>query len=243
MAGKVKEASVFLDSIIKSSPNNVGARLMQGQLYAMTREVQKAKESFNNVIKLEPKNPVAYQQLAVLHMREKQHSEAKAVIEQGLTALPGDMGLRLAKAGVLEVSGNYDDAIKIYEAMLKERPDADVVANNLASLLSEYKSDKTSLNRAFELAQRFKKTDVPQFKDTYGWASYKIGKFDDAKLMLSSAVEQLPGMPVLHYHLGMNYLAKSDKINARKELEKALQLAGSAPFEQAEEIRQTLKGL
>lgn len=243
MAGKVKEASVFLDSIIKNSPNNVGARLMQGQLFSLTGEIEKAKESFNSVIKMEPKNPVAYQQLAAIYMQNKQNAEAMTVIEQGLAQLPDDMGLRLAKAGMFETSGKYDDAINIYEAMLKDSPNADVVANNLASLLSEYKTDKPSLDRAFELAQRFKKSDVPQFKDTLGWASYKVGKYDDAKSMLNSAAEQLPGMPIFHYHLGMNYLAKSDKVNARKELEKALQLAGNAPFEQADEIRKTLKGL
>jgi Tfp pilus assembly protein PilF len=243
MAGKTKEAAGFLDSVILSNPNNAGARLLQGQLYSMTGEKQKAIDSFNSVIKLEPKSPVAYQQLAVLYLRNKQNAEAETVVAQGLSAVPGDMGLRFTKAGMLETEKKFEDAIKVYEEMLKERPDADVVANNLASLLSDRRTDKASLNRAFELAQRFKKTDVPQFKDTYGWASYKLGKYDDAKPMLISAAEQLPDMAVIHYHLGMNYLAKSDKTSARRELEKALQLAGKEPFEQSEEIHNTLKNL
>lgn len=243
MAGKTKEAVGFLDSVLQANPGNINARLMQAQLYSMNGEQQKAIESFSAVVKQEPKNPVGYQQLAVQYLRNKKNAEAEAVISQGLSVAPGDMGLLLNKAAMYEVQGRYDDAIKVYEEMLKTRPDADVVVNNLASLLSEHRTDKASLNRAFELAQRFKRTDVPQFKDTLGWASYKIGKHDDAKAMLSGAVEQLPDMPIFHYHLGMNYLAKVDKANARKELEKALQLAGNQPFEQAEEIRNTLKGL
>lgn len=242
MAGKTKEASGFLDSVIQANPDNLGARMMQGQLYSMSGESQKAVDSFKSIIQLKPDSPAGYQQLAILHLRNKKSVEAELVIEQGLKAVPGDMGLRMAKAGLFELTGKNDDAIKVYEDILKDSPDSDVVINNLASLLSERK-DKASIDRAFEISQRFKRSDIPQFKDTYGWASYKVGKFEDARSSLQSAAEQLPDTPIFHYHLGMTYLAKADKANAKKSLEKSLQLAGSQPFDKSEEIRNTLKGL
>lgn len=243
IAGKAKEAASFVDSVLKSNPSNIDARLMQGQLHARSGENKLAEESFNAVIKQDQKNPLGYRALAFLYIRNKQLGEAKTAIEQGLAQAPGDMTLRLTKAGVFELEGKYEDAIKVYEAMLKERPDADVVVNNLASLLSEHRTDKVSLDRALEISQRFKQAPVPQFKDTFGWASYKAGNYDDAKTALKSAAEQLPDSPIFHYHLGMTYLAKSDKVNARKELEMALQLAGKEPFEPAKEIQEVLRGL
>ena len=242
-AGKSKEASAFVDSVVQSNPSNASAYVMQGQLALMNGEQQKAVASFNKVIEIQPKQPVGYQQLAMMYLREKKLDEAVAMLDKGLAAIPGDFGLRLAKAGIYEQTTRFDDAIQVYEGMLKDKPDVDVVANNLASLLSEHRTDKASLDRAYQLSQRFKKSDIPQFKDTFGWASYKVGNYEDAKSALQEAVEQLPGMPVFHYHLGMSYLAKQDKVNAKKELQKALELAGNQPFPEADAVRTALKGL
>ena len=131
---------------------------------------------------------------------------------------------------MLEISGRFDDAIKLYEELLKERPNADVVANNLASLLSDHRTDKASLARAHELAQRFKRSEVAQFKDTLGWINYKMGKADEATMLIADATKQLPDLAVFRYHLGMSYLAQNKKDAARKELEKALALGEGKSF-------------
>lgn len=243
LAGKPKEAQGFLESVVQANPENLDARVMQGQLYAMNGEKDKAIEAFSSVISRAPKSSVGYQQLATMHLRANQASEAEKVVDKGLAAVPGDLNLRLTQAGILELSKRNDEAIQAYEALLKERPDSEVLANNLASLLADNRTDKASLNRAYELVQRFRKSEVPQFKDTLGWISYRVGKTNEAIPLLEDAVKQLPEVPVLRYHLGMSYLAKGDKSKAREELEKALQLAGTQSFDQAEEIRKTLKGL
>jgi len=243
LAGKTKEAQAFVETVLKTNPDNLDALVMQGQLYAMNGEKEKAISVFSSVISRSPKNSLGYQQLATLHLRTNQAGEAEKVVGNGLAAVPGDINLRLTQAGLLELTKRNDEAIQAYESLLKERPDSEILANNLASLLTDYRTDKASLDRAYELAQRFRKSEIPQFKDTLGWASHKLGKTGEAIPLLDDAVKQLPELPVLRYHLGMAYLAKGDKSRARVELEKALQLAGSQPFDQAEEIRKTLKGL
>ena len=131
----------------------------------------------------------------------------------------------------------------LVQKMLKEQPNADVLANNLAALLTEHRTDQASWERAYELAQRFDRSDVPYFKDTLGWASYKVGKHQQATSLLRSAADQLPNVPVVRYHLGMNYLALADKEAARRELTRALEVADKIPFAQAEEARATLRDL
>ena len=118
-----------------------------------------------------------------------------------------------------------------------------MIANNLASLLSDHRTDKASLARAHELAQRFKRSEIPQFKDTLGWATYKVGKADEAAQLIEGASKQLPELPVFRYHLGMSYLAMNKKDAARKEFEKALELGQGKEFLEAEQVRQALKGL
>jgi len=243
LAGKANEAIAFLNSVVQASPDNMSARLLQGQLYAMKGDGAAAAQAYQAVIAKEPKNTAGYIGLANTHTRAGRHAEADQVVAQGLAAVPDDFSLRVTQAGIHEMAGRFDEAIKLYEQLFKERPNSDVIANNLASLLTDHRTDKASLARAHEIALRFKRSDVPQFKDTLGWAALKNGKADEAVTLLADANKQLPEQAVFRYHLGMSYLAKNKKEDARKELEKALALGKNGGFAEAEQAKQALKGL
>lgn len=243
LADRTGEAMAFLNSVVQASPGNANARLMLGQLQAIKGDQAAASQTFQAVVSQQPKDPAGYVNLANLHMQAGRRDEALKVVEQGLSAAPGDFSLRLTQAAVLELSGRFDEAIGLYEQLLKERPNADVVANNLASLLSDHRTDKASLSRAHDLAQRFRRSEIPQFKDTLGWTSYKLGKTDEAVQLIEDASKKMPELPVFRYHLGMSYLAVNKKDAARKELETALALGAGKGFLEEEQVRQALKGL
>ena len=242
LAGKNSEAISFLNSVVQASPDNIGARLLLGQLQAAKGDQAAATQTFQTVISRQPKDPVGYVNLANLHIRDKRFTEAEQTITQGLAAIPGDFSLRMTQAGIHELAGRIDDAIKLYEQLLKERPNADVLANNLSSLLTDHRTDKASLARAHELALRFKRSEVPQFKDTLGWATYKIGKAGEASQLIEDASKKLD-LPVFRYHLGMSYLAMNKPDAARKELEAALKLGEGKDFPESDLVKQALKGL
>lgn len=242
-AGKTSEAITFLDSVVQASPRNINARLLQGQLYAMQGNTTAAVGAFRAVINLQPEVPAAYVGLANMHMREGRLDEAGKAITEGLAAAPGDFSLNLAQAEVHEIAGRFEEAIGVYEQLYRQRPNADVVVNNLASLLADHRTDKASLNRAYELAQRFRRSDIPQFKDTLGWAGYRLGKASEAVTLIKGAVKQLPDMPAFRYHLGMSYLALNDKAAARRELEKALSLGGEKEFPEVDKVKLALRNL
>jgi len=157
--------------------------------------------------------------------------------------MPGNVNLLQARAMICELAGRSEEAIRLYESLLRERPNADLLANSLSSLLAEFRNDKASLNRAYDLAQRFKHSGNPAFKDTLGWAGYRLGKYEEAATLLRDAAKAPSAVPAIHYHLGMNYLALADKEAARKELHKALDMAGNQPFPQAEQAKKALRSL
>jgi len=243
LAGKPKEAGDFLDAILNASPDNLNAMLLRGQVYASQGQVDEAISTYENAIETAPDNVLPYYYLTITHTRAGNKEEVNKVLEKGLTVAPESFVLRLSKASLLERSGKAEEAIKLYEGLLSDRPDADIVANNLASLLTENRTDQASLDRAYTLSQRFKRSEVPQFKDTFGWASYQVGKYADAGTILESAAKQLPGIAEFHYHLGMNHLARENKELARKELEKALELSADRPIGKEAIIRETLSNL
>ncbi len=243
LAGKNNEAIAFMNSVVQASPDNIGAHLLLGQLQVNKGDVPAATQSFQKVISQEPKDPVGYINMANLHIRGKRFPEAEQAISQGLAAIPGDFSLRVTQASIYELAGRVDEAIKLYEQLLKERPNADVLANNLSSLLTDHRTDKASLARAHELAKRFSRSEIPQFKDTLGWATYKIGKAGDAAQLIEDAAKKMPDLPVFRYHLGMSYLAMNKPDAAKKELQKALTLGEGKDFLEAEQVKQALKGL
>ena len=149
----------------------------------------------------------------------------------------------LTQASLYEASNRIEDAIKVYESMAKQRSDVEVVNNNLASLLLDTRTDQATIERAYNLVKGAKDSQVPQFLDSYGWASYKVGKFDDAQTALKKAVDKMPDVAVFHYHLAKVYIAKSEPALAKQSLQKAIKLAENQQFPQKDDAIALLKSL
>ena len=96
----------------------------------------------------------------------------------------------------------------------------------------DHRDDEASLNRAFRLASRLKSSEVAYFKDTLAWVHFRRGDTAVALDLLEDAVEQLPEMPVVRYHLAQVLLKDGRNESARQEFQKALELdkSGAMPF-------------
>ena len=118
------------------------------------------------------------------------------------------------------------------------------MVNNLASLLSDHRADdKDAVERAYTIASRLRPSDLPQYRDTYGWTRYLKGEYDIALERIAPVAGALPNNPWVHYHLGMVYAALKQPEKARPHLEAALQLSEGRPFKPADLVRETLAGL
>jgi tetratricopeptide (TPR) repeat protein len=242
-SGKPDEAEKFLRSVLAQQPDSQVARLRLGQLQLSQGKADAAEQTFRDAIARAPKDASGYRALAALQARQGKLDAVLATIEQGLAQVPGDFALRLTRAGIYQGQGKVDAAIAEYEGMLKDRPDAQVAANNLASLLADHRTDAASRKRALQLAEPLKASTIPHFQDTLGWVHYRLGEYDQAITALRKATDGAPNVAVFHYHLGMAYLANKDKAGAKRSLEKALELSAKQPLAQDKEIRETLAGL
>lgn len=242
-AGKTREAQDFLQSVLNASPENTSARLLLAQLQASSGKREAALSNYEAVLSKDSKNTEAYAGLMRLHQAAGNSEAALKTADRGLAAVPGDVGLRIIKAGLLELANRVDDAIKLYDELLRDRPNSEVVANNLASLLADFRTDKASHERAYQLAQRFKSSDVPYFIDTYGWASHKVGRSQEAVIALKKAVEKQPDLAAIQYHYGMVQLSMNNKALARTALSKAVELGKTQPFPQMAEVQKILQTL
>ena len=231
-AQKLDEAVDLLQKALKANPENAEALVLLGSVQLQKNQPDQAVQSFQAAIERQPKDAAGYQALANFYIRNKKVGEAEKVIRTGLEAQPNNFALRLALAGILELKGDYEAAITGYEEMMKLDPGSLIAANNLASLLSEYRTDKTSIDRASSIAAVLRKSEVPSFKETLGWIDYLQGNYASATSLLEQAAAALPERPLIRYHLGMSYIGVAQLGKASEQFKKALELAPDKALEQ-----------
>ncbi len=225
-AGRTAEARVYLDGILAERPDDGALRLMSAGLDALRGEAALAEKQYRDLIAKDPTAEPPVRLLYALLQSQGRGGEAAAVVDAALAAQPKSGTLRWMKAGQLEAAGDIDGAIAIYEALYAEDSGNVIVANNLASLITTYKTDPASLDRAFAVARRLRGTDVPAFADTYGWITFRRGDTAEALPYLELAAKGLPGDPLVQYHLGMAYEALARPEDARRQFSAALAAAG-----------------
>ena len=208
-ANKKDQAITFLKSVLAKNPGNANALVLLGSIQLASGAADQALKSFLAAVKAQPKDTVGYQALADLYLSQKNYDEAIKVVRTGIQQQPDMMALHMILAGALERKGDYEAAISEYEFMLDKQPGNLIVANNLASLLLDHRTDKASLKKAQSLAAVLRKSQIPQFKDTLGWASYHQGDYRTAVSLSEEAAAALPDQAAVRYHLGMGYISIS----------------------------------
>lgn len=236
--GKSNQGITRLNQIVKDSPNNASAYMLLGDIYANQKNYPEAGNAFKKVIQLTPKNSGAYIALAKLDLVRGDTKTAIQVLQQGLVAIPENIQLMASLAEIYQNTRDYDNAISEYEKILKISPGADLIVNNLASILTDIKGDKASLAKAIALAQHFNNSVNPAYLDTLGWAYVKSGDYDAAQPILEKAVGKAPKIAIFEYHLGMLYYKKGDMKSAKPHLEQAV--SANTAFSGIEEAKKIL---
>jgi tetratricopeptide (TPR) repeat protein len=231
-AQQLDRAVTFLQTVLQASPDNVDARVLLGDVQLQKNKPAEAVKSYRTAIERQPDNMAGYRALAEYYFRQRNIDEALAVARNALQREPDNLDVGLILGGALDLKGDHEGAIAEFERLLKRQPGSLMVANNLASLLADHRTDKESLERAYSLAASLRKVQVPSFKDTLGWIHHRRGEHRNAIGLLEEAVAGLPNSPLVRYHLGMSYLADGQLAKASEQLNKALELSPDRGLQQ-----------
>lgn len=224
--GQNDKALSYAAALRAEDPENPDVRFIEASVQALTGNGPGAEAAYRTLVEADPTRvPVwmaLFRQVAADPARS---AEAGGLIDRALAANPDSGELKWAKAGLLERNGDIEGAIAVYEALYKENSANPIVANNLASLLSSYRSDEESLARAEVIARRLRGSTVAPYQDTFGWIAYQRGHYEDAASELEKAAAGLPEDPTVQYHLGMAYLALDRRDEAMAQFRKVTALA------------------
>lgn len=232
--GRLTEASAFAAQMLASDPENLDLQYINATVQAMTGKVADSEVTYRAILAKDKTRATVWLSLfRALSVDPARQDEAAKLLDEALAAVPDSGELRWAKAGMLETSGDIDGAITLYESLYKENSANPIVANNLASLLSNYRKDSDSLARAEVIARRLRGSDLPPYQDTFGWIAYQNNNFPEALAELEKAAVGLPDDPTVQYHLAMTYLALSRAKDAAAQFTKVI---GMLPADDSREI-------
>lgn len=242
-AEQPEKARAFLEEVLSDSPDNLAALKLKADFHLSQGEKADAEAAYRKLIELAPENGAAYNVLAQFLTREQRFDEAVAVAKAG-AGKSNDSALKLTLALLLERKGDIAGAIDVYQDLYEVQPESFVIANNLASLLTEHFPTAENIERAYVVAKRLRSSDRPHYQDTYGWLLYLRGEPDQALRFLKPAAEQLPQVMLAQFHLGMAYAKAGINDRAIETLTRALELrASEAHASQVAEARRTLEEL
>ena len=225
-SGNLAAARTLLaDELARDPREPAAADDAGGRRHAWRATSKRAEAGYRALLAEAPQNGQAWRALYGLLRTQDRPDEAMAALDQGIAATD-DPRLRFTKASELELRGDFEGAIAIYEQLYARDSSADLVANNLASLLTTHRSDAESLERAFTIARRLRSSDVPAFQDTYGWILTRRGDPEQALDFLEPATRGIPDAMLVQFHLGMTYAALERWDEARAALERAIAVAG-----------------
>jgi tetratricopeptide (TPR) repeat protein len=238
--GKREAAMSHIATALTAQPANPMLHILQGEGYVSLRKPADAERAFKIAVELAPALPAGYNDLYKLAALRGDIDAGIEVLKRGLIAIPANPVLSLSLAEGYRRKSDFDQAIATYEEILKINPRNDLVANNLSSLLADTRKDSLSLNRALELAQRFKDSGNPALLDTLGWVHFRLEQYDRAVGYLDQAVKLAPRETILQYHFGMALYKHGDTSNAKAHLRKALE--AKVEFPGIEEARRIVHG-
>ena len=135
-AGKADAAITQLEREIGSNPFLTRALFTLASLYATKNQNEKATATLMRVLQVEPKNPLAYNNLGMIQLKLKRYNEAVLFLEKACDYAPKNPEPWLNMGIAYERLGKFPSAILQYREALAADPEHVGAREALATLES-----------------------------------------------------------------------------------------------------------
>jgi len=215
--GRFEKAAGYVERVRAREPNSQGTYKLLGDLAFRQKLYRQALEQYRKASALGPNR-----ELVIAEYRAAAASGAAApekVLEDWISANPGDAGVAVELAQARQLSGRLADAIALYEQALTRLPANVVILNNLAVLYQETGNPAAlpTAEKAYNRAPA-----APAIQDTYGWILFGNGQVEKAEEILRGAAEAMPKAAEVQYHYAAVLAKRGKKSEAVAILKKAV---------------------
>ncbi|CAI9766282.1 unnamed protein product [Fraxinus pennsylvanica] len=128
---KIPEAIGILDKLIELEPEEHEWPLLKSHLHAYNEEIELARRGFNELLTIDPFRVEAYHGLVTAASREESGEELEKIkkkVEEAMKLCKNEnkksdlRDFKLLFAQIRVIEGDYDEALKVYEELVKEEP-------------------------------------------------------------------------------------------------------------------------
>ena len=226
--GDIAGAEAYVLEHLGKAPDNMALLMLHAGIMQADDRIDEAEGIYRDILAQNDQLEGVWRALFRSRSRQGDDAGATAVLDDALTAIPDAANLLWDRAALLERNGDVEGAISIYEDLYERFPNAPIIANNLASLISTYRTDEESLERAYAVARRLRGSELAAFQDTYGWIAFRRGENEEALEHLEPAAAGLVRDPLVQYHFGKALAAAERYDEALNQYRKAVDIAGPA---------------
>lgn len=225
---------------IQRSPQQSRFYEVLADLQLQNKKLDDAEQSYSTAVKLNNASAAALLGLAQTHAAQGKIPDAINDARKLLGIHPDYLVAYVELGQLLEQTRDFQEAEQTYQHALERNDDYAPALNNLAWLYCEHGGN---LDMALGLAQKAKAKypNDAAISDTLAWVEYRKGMYDSAASSLKEVTDHLPQNALYQYHYGMTLSKLARNVDARKALERAIELA--VPNPQAQEARSTLAKL
>lgn len=224
--GDAESAVQMAEELLEENPDAPAAKLVVAMTVSSIGEFDRAEALYRSVVEEFPNEGGVWLELSRIKLRQGERDSARSVIEEAIAINPEDAQLIWAQASYFEQDGNFEGAIALYTKMYEANTNNILFANNLASMLATYRDDAESLEKAWNIARRFRENSSPAVQDTYGWITHRRGDSLEAVDYLKTAAEGLPDDALVQFHYAEALRALERKEEALELYRKVLSIAG-----------------
>jgi tetratricopeptide (TPR) repeat protein len=245
-AGWQRMAAATADEACQHLPGTLFARILVPVLWQHAGDEPRARRLVEGAAEARKECEATRHLLADFLLLDGEVGEAVARYRKAPTR--GDQPLEptLKHALLSYALGDYQAAIKAWDAAAGLQPDDVAANNNLAwALVAEPGAiiDPGRARRAIEAAKAALRQapENPSVLDTFGWVLSRLGRPDKAVRPLQESVRRAPYRAIAHFHLGMVLKRIGRAHEALQSLRLAVALDPNASF--VEEARQVINEL
>lgn len=209
------------------------------------KDLDGAEAAFAKSVALDKHNQNSLIMLGQVQAAKGTPAQAIATYRRALQDNPRDISFYILLGDLYSSQNDSAKAQDAYHKALAIDSNNPVASNNLAYLLLQ---NGGSTDEAILLAQTAHRgaLDSPNFTDTLGWAFYHKGDYQQSISLFQEAMKlaqknNSPDNPTVHYHIGLAYEKTGNNAQAKKELERVLQL--NPNYSGADEVKKALAEL
>jgi tetratricopeptide (TPR) repeat protein len=215
------DAQHVLEADLAQFPNRPQVQYLLANGYAVSGNVGKAKQLFEQLAAAHPEFAPPQISLGELQFREGDVGRGLATVDKVARLAPRSIEPLMALGRLQEQAQRFEDARQTYRAALELDADNVQVLNNLAFVTAETGGNlEEALKMATEASKKL--PNQPDVTDTIGYVYLKMKKGESAVQVFRNLAQKYPYNPTFRYHHGLALLETGDKGGAKMEFEAAL---------------------